>query len=457
MFGTSGFAGNPGTNGTELAGTGGALGRLGGLTFFKDFGNTADLDADFAKGLRTATFTASRGAANPATYIDADGVIQLTTTSNQGRFTKGYYDSSGFSSAKGLLIEGASTNIFVSGQIDANNAWNGVALEYSGTSRWNVQENGAGATTRTVSVDTANNIGARSASVEITNAGAAATDVKFRATNTVILSDSVPYTISFYVKADAAKTIPLVIFEAEDDFTSFLNTTFDTVANTWVRIEKTFTPTTNGASDPAAMEIRLGNLGLFTILFESLQIEQLAFASSFIPTTTAALTRNKETLKYYIAGNRTANEESFSIRASMEFTDSGVESNTRYWTDTDTKSRDATREFNNFSFRPNSSDSVDSNVFQFKDMVGEENVLHVLSGSIQHSNPYVVVYYDGVTIGGEEGVDDYTDPAWGTFFYIGSNNAANSHLYGVVGSIAFFNRSLNPDVHKTINTLLIGA
>src|SRR3990170_2256597 len=92
-----------------------------GLTFLKDYGNSNILGADYAKGDGTSTYTASRSATNPATYIDANGTIQLVTTSNIPRYNSGYYDETGFHTVdsngqrvRGLVIEGAGTNLFVS-------------------------------------------------------------------------------------------------------------------------------------------------------------------------------------------------------------------------------------------------------------------------------------------------------------------------------------------------------
>jgi hypothetical protein len=56
-----------------------------------------------------AGIKATRSATNPATYIDADGVIQLLTLSNTVR-PKNYYDLTGFHALSGWMKEGESTN-----------------------------------------------------------------------------------------------------------------------------------------------------------------------------------------------------------------------------------------------------------------------------------------------------------------------------------------------------------
>ena len=84
--------------------------RFVSLLFYANYAD-GDLTADFALGSPTATFTASRDATHPATYFDANGVMQVTTTSNVGRFNSGFYDTSGFNlfTQAGVMIEGAST------------------------------------------------------------------------------------------------------------------------------------------------------------------------------------------------------------------------------------------------------------------------------------------------------------------------------------------------------------
>lgn len=79
MFGSTSFCGNTKFKGNELAGTLGALERVGGLTFFKDFTKSGSLDADFALGLRTATYTSTSG--SPTTGA-ANGGYSATVANN---------------------------------------------------------------------------------------------------------------------------------------------------------------------------------------------------------------------------------------------------------------------------------------------------------------------------------------------------------------------------------------
>ena len=97
------------------------LQALGGLTFAKKYSiGQNSLNADYYSGSGAATFTASRDATHPATYIDSSGVIQATTTSDVPRWTSGFYDDTGYNTAPGLLIEGARTNLLVHGIFDTD-------------------------------------------------------------------------------------------------------------------------------------------------------------------------------------------------------------------------------------------------------------------------------------------------------------------------------------------------
>lgn len=85
---------------------------LGGLTFYKDYANSqASANADYSAGVGTATFTATRSASAPATVIDSTGLVTTVTSSNTPRFVGGYYDPEGFHINKGIMLEGASTNL----------------------------------------------------------------------------------------------------------------------------------------------------------------------------------------------------------------------------------------------------------------------------------------------------------------------------------------------------------
>ena len=68
-----------------------------------------------------------------------------------------------------------------------------------------------------------------------------------------------------------------------------------------------------------------------------------------------------------------------------------------------------------------------------------------LGYAIQHSSPYIAGYFNGVADGTNETSDDFIDPAWGTYFYVGVDGVGAGQLYGTIFSIAFFDRVLDSD------------
>jgi hypothetical protein len=105
---------------------------MGNLTFFKDFTSAVSADADFASGSPTATFTASRSASNPATYIDGNGVIQVVTTSNTPRFNKKLYTPTGMVDGGGFILSPSQTNIltYSDGTLVTGNKWTNWDVTY---------------------------------------------------------------------------------------------------------------------------------------------------------------------------------------------------------------------------------------------------------------------------------------------------------------------------------------
>ena len=165
---------------------------------------------DFAYGIGNITFTASRGASNPATYVGSDGLLYQTTTSDVPRYTSKYYDETGLNdySQQGVYIESQASNLFVSGAIDSNYAVNGNNFERSGTARWNTITVG-GSANLAVSTDSKTDFGGRSLEIEVTNAGSSTFDVGFFNANQVNLSATTDYTISFWLWSDSNKTLEI--------------------------------------------------------------------------------------------------------------------------------------------------------------------------------------------------------------------------------------------------------
>jgi len=165
-----------------------------------------------------------------------------------------------------------------------------------------------------------------------------------------------------------------------------------------------------------------------------------------------ATTANDEVLKYLIAGNRTAATETIVIKFTPtgDFANDGVG---RFLTDTDTKRRwlDKLSAGTRINSRPNSSDN--SGVQADSTTTPLDGVAYVVCSSYQHASPYISVYIDGsgqatYTLG------DYTTPAWGTNFYVGSDNSGTFQTNGRIAKIAFFSRPFSSsEVLATYNLM----
>jgi hypothetical protein len=77
-----------------------------------------------------AGIKAVRSATNPATYVDADGVIQLLTLSNTVR-PKHYYDTTGFHQLAGWMKEVSSTNYVLNSYFSLDTDADGLSDDWS--------------------------------------------------------------------------------------------------------------------------------------------------------------------------------------------------------------------------------------------------------------------------------------------------------------------------------------
>lgn len=251
-----------------------------------DFTNGAALDS-------RVTFTRTTGASNPATYVNSSGVV-TSATNNQPRFD---YDPVTLA-CKGLLIEEARTNILTYSS-DFSTSWvlSGATIN----------------STATTAPD-----GTLTATKLIEDSGTSTHQIQ--QTN-VFVADGVTRSWSLYVKQGERR---YVAFSNGTLFSNSSNTLiFDTqvgawtygtpatgaflttqnAGNGWWRIAFNSASTSasydnvliglcNGPSDyTAATYTGDGTSGVY---IWGAQLEAGAFATSYIPTTTAALTRNAD-------------------------------------------------------------------------------------------------------------------------------------------------------------------
>jgi hypothetical protein len=430
---------------------------VGGLTFFKDYRpNVPSLNADFAVGSEVATYTAARSAGAPSTYVDANGVIQLLTTANVRRRQGGYYDATGFHAQSGEMIEAAGTNLLINTAFDSNTAWSTNNLTYSGNIRWSGIASNGGANTYSIS-DT-EIIGGSVPVITVTTAGPAITDNHFRTStaSSVSLTSGTVYSVSFYVKTDVAKTLTVDVINTDDNSNLGLVDTFITVANTWIRITKSFTANASVTSK-ARLRFNLGNNGLFVFYISKLQIELSPYATSFIPTTTAALTRAADAtttgLKYALSGNRTVASETMFLKfvPGQTWINDGL---TLRLTITGIKQRLAGKGTTStvITARPNSTDDGSGRTLT-STTTPLINTSYVFAVAMSHTSPYGELYINGISQNTLSG--DWTNPTtWAADFSIGTDLSGLNQLNGIIQGVAFFNRALTaPEVLAVTNIL----
>ena len=431
-----------------------------GMTFLALY-DDGILNADRSGGSPTATYSASRGASNPATFINSSGVLQLTTTSDVGRFTEGFYDTSGFTafSQKGLMIESASTNFLADtmfgraiGADDWSSSWGTITdsatsiINISGAKERNIAFTFLGSEgdfeashTQTTANDT---FDASGANINIT--------VSFWAKGT-IAGITTGTGVTAFIKVDGLQndstfeetpiSIKLNAMTALSS-TEFRRFTFSgTLSDVATDKVKVYFIQLSDNNKPSASEN-------FDITITGVQIEQSPFATSFIPTTAAALTRNVELLKYVLSGNRTVATESCAAKIWVPFT-AAITSSDAFISDTDDKKRvnKISSSQNNIRIVPNETDSGDSLAAGTTVVANAETTI---GWSVKSTgNPNAELYQDGVSDATDN--DDYTANAWGEFFYVGRLAGGNFQLNGVVFSIVFFDRVLSTAEHQFLH------
>lgn len=370
---------------------------FGNLTFYKDYSTSQSVDANYASGSTAGTFTAIRTSTNPATYIDTTGLIIVTTASNVARFTGGFYDDTGFVLRPGLIIEGTSTNRVPQSQGFDDASWVKTNINTSFPDFVTAPDG-----TLTADLLLATSVNA-----------------------TCMLSSTVTaQTFSVFLKPIGVTGPIQITANAGSSWTSVIIT--DT--GTWYRVQVTASVSTNQTCG-----IRIGSSGDAIYAWGG-QFEALPFASTYIPTTGNALTRNEENLSYLTSGNRTGQQETGFVTSSVfwqgtlplvyRFLDSDADSRS-LWVNSDRK----------IEFRPNGTVSPTSATVS---LTALSQFTKYVIGLVCDStgNPNSSIYLNGVV--NNTNSTDYTVTSFGTNFYVGNNGSSNRGNFGIFENICFF-------------------
>jgi hypothetical protein len=218
------------------------------------------------------TFARTTGASNPATYVNSGGVVTVATN-DQPRFDHNPVTLA----CKGLLIEESRTNLFLQSQ-DLATTW--VAL--TGTVNAN----------QVISPD-----GAQNADEVVAPNGSDATVAQTVPTTTT------SYCWSVFAKSNGLTTLRFYSrFNPQNDIAVFNLATLSATGTSariedygdgWYRCSAVFTPTSSSATNNYRFRTEVGD-GIKSMYLWGAQLEAGTFATSYIPTTTTALTRNAD-------------------------------------------------------------------------------------------------------------------------------------------------------------------
>jgi hypothetical protein len=404
-----------------------------GLTFYKDFTLSTSLTADYSIGSPTATFTRSTDATHPATYIDSNGIIQLVTTSDVPRFAGGYYDETGFHSAKGLMIEKSSNNVSLDSYFS-----NGTTDYWGSTG------------TATITSDSTYPNPYGGGNIQKIVSTAQYGGIKNSTATRPTLYENKITQVSALVRGSGSVMTYLKVIGGASQYG-----TPATLSDNWLLISGTFTPDGTGVSEVGVVS----NDASTTFYVSYIQCERSSsinnpYPTSFIPTTTAALTRGAETLKYPISGNRTAAQETISIQfmpLGGSFANDGI---LRRIIDTDTKQRILDKNTTGSVIRTfgNATDDAGSNTSTVTEPTVNTSY-NVCSTYQITGNPNTLIYINGILENSSN--DNFTSPVWGSNFYIGSNNTSTTQGNILTERISIFNRVLNESEIGSVNVFFL--
>jgi len=283
--------------------------NLEGATTFRMQGTTTQMTADKAAGSSAATI-GSAGA--NATYTNDSGNIITVENSDKARIEKVSTTDIAQNPGGAARIEEARTNLLTYSSFEAGSnpptGWINALLTSStaatgihGTNYANLVTNGAG----------------YNALYQGVTGG---------------LTSGTTYTLSVYAQYVSGYNgnFSIGVSGTCGDFWSTGNTVS---SGSWQRITKTFTATATGACN-AYIEPTLSTASAATFKVDAIQLEAGGFATSYIPTVAAAVTRNAEKVQYANTSNLTAGSGTISAWVKPEWasTDTNTRGNDYYGT-----------------------------------------------------------------------------------------------------------------------------
>jgi hypothetical protein len=166
-----------------------------------------------------------------------------------------------------------------------------------------------------------------------------------------------------------------------------------------------------------------------------------------------ATTANSDVLKYLIAGNRTAAQETIVIKFSLNQDTTAYGANALILA-SDTKSRDIVIQAATDAIYGRANGTDNGTVSALSSTKPLQNITYIYAFSITSSTPQVTCYVNGSSEATSTTNTWGGAIAWGTYFQVGCNNNNLTQMEGVVKSIAFFSRNLSASEVLALNNLM---
>ena len=419
-----------------------------GATFIGDF-TLGDLEALDAQGNKIFTFTRTTG--DVSTYVDSNGVIQLATMT-QPRFNKKTYTSTSLIDANGLLIEAAGKNYCIGSYMSVDTGGDGLSDNWTNNSTATLTPTRIDATAGAAKITTIPN--AKWQYLSYGSTGANQTCSMRSADITVAAAEVWTASGMFYVESAGRPTYLRIVFHDAAHAETGAATTQLNDGTGFVFYSVTSTApatTTHGYVDICyTPDLDFGQT--VDIYASFITAEKGPYPTSYIPneSTAAGVARNAETLKYAIAGNRTAAQETIAIQfmpLGGDFSNTGV---IRTLIDNNTtlsqNSRFIGKRTTSTVFSCSANVNGNSSVFKTGTTIITANTSWIGTGVVQHASPYVQVYVNGLSEGTYTS-GDYTTNTFTDYFKVGTaddnQGTAVFQLNGIVQGVHIYNRPLS--------------
>ena len=264
-------------------------------SFQRDFASLKTLDHGTGPAI---TFTRASG----ATYFDANGDLQ-TAANDEARFD---HSQDGAASSLGLLIEEARTNSLRNSQ--GGGSTNGViGSGGAAPTNWTINANANGVTSEVIGTGTENGLAYIDVKVSGTPTANGSVNVGFESTSQVVAANGQTWTLSAFVKLQSGSTANATTSVAvrgrlvgggavagQTSETTITPTSANlnsqrflaTITFSNATVERVWPPLTVSYTEALAIDI--------TLRIAAPQLEQGAFPTSYIPTTTTAATRSAD-------------------------------------------------------------------------------------------------------------------------------------------------------------------